>query len=102
METGKEENNEIKRERIRVKKRIKIKKKSDPKSKFKKGLVPVVWVIIILLFIYMLVVMVKEADIKDDEKSYSKPAGKNYLTTSFAYRENNIRILSVKHFDNIS
>ncbi len=73
METGNEDNNEIKHERIRVKKRIKIKKKSDPKSKIKKMAARVLWVVVVILFIYALITMVKESDIRDKDKSFFTP-----------------------------
>jgi len=73
METGNEDNSEIKHERIRVKKRIKIKKKSDPKSKIKKVVARVLWVVVVILFIYALITMVKESDIRDKDKSFFTP-----------------------------
>jgi hypothetical protein len=73
MERGNEDNHEIKHERIRVKKRVKIKKKADPKAKFKKMATAVMWVVIVLLFIYALITMVKESDIRDKDKSFFTP-----------------------------
>ncbi len=58
------------RKRIRVKKRIKVKKKSSPKSRARKMFRVILWVIIVFIFLFTLITMVKEADIRDKDKSF--------------------------------
>ena len=58
------------RRRVRVKKRIRVKKKSDPKSRARKILRFALWAIIVVIFLFALITMVKEADIRDRDKSF--------------------------------
>lgn len=70
MESKVNDSNEIKKERIRVRKRIRVKKKSDPKTKVKKVLKLMLWWAVVLAFIATLIIMVREADIRDKDKSF--------------------------------
>lgn len=55
----------IHRHRIRVRKRIKIKKKKDPKKRIKKIIRLFVWLLVVVTFITTLIILFKEADVKD-------------------------------------
>ena len=70
MESEINEHTERKGERIRVKKRVRVKKKSSPKSQARKILRIVLWVGIVLIFLLTLVTMVKEADIRDKDRTF--------------------------------
>lgn len=58
--------------RRKVRKRIRIKKKSGPKRKIKKVIEKLIWIIIIGSFIATLVIMMKQLDIKDESLKKKK------------------------------
>ena len=59
-----ESDGEIKKERIIVRKRIRIKKKPDPKKKIKKYLRIFAWIVVIAIFITTLIVLFSESDLR--------------------------------------
>ncbi len=59
-----ESDGEIKKERISISKRIRIKKKSDPKKKIKKYLRIFAWIIVVAIFITTLIVLFSESDLR--------------------------------------
>jgi hypothetical protein len=69
------------RRRIKVKKKVRVRKKTDPKKKFKKYAETTFWVLVVIGFIFALITMFVELDIKDEKykKSQKKlPSGKTY------------------------
>jgi uncharacterized membrane protein YagU involved in acid resistance len=70
MEAPENSEEHKKGKRIRVRKRIRVKKKTDPKNRVRKVIRIVLWIAIVISFISTLVIMVKEADIRDKDKSF--------------------------------
>ena len=67
------------RHRRRVRKRIRIKKKSNPKRKLKKYAERLMWLIAIAGFITVLVIFMKQMDIKDPKLKEKKKTSSIYL-----------------------
>lgn len=72
MEESKQQSEEGSGAKIRVRKRIRIKKKRDPKKKIKKIVRIIVWIVVVVGFVATLVMLFSEADISYEKNKKSK------------------------------
>ncbi|MFN5323760.1 MAG: hypothetical protein ACK5C5_02480 [Bacteroidota bacterium] len=80
-ESGSEHSGRV-RKRIKVRKKVRIRKKSDPKKKIRKMLERLFWVVLVVGFLFALITMFVELDIKDPKQKKLQqkqvPSGKTY------------------------
>jgi|GEM_PF-3391912 len=60
-----QQDDELRGERVRIRKRIRVKKKKSPKRKIRKLLDRVVWTVIIAAFVLTLFYLLRELDLND-------------------------------------
>ena len=62
------------RKRIKVRKKVRVRKKSDPKKKLKKIAERAFWFLVVVGFLFALITMFVELDIKDDKYKKTQKA----------------------------